>query len=52
MLLAEANEIALKYNYNKFSASNGWLQHFSTHHQIIFANLHGESAEVSNDAVQ
>ena len=34
MLLAEANEIAIKHNYDKFCASNGWLQRFSTHHQI------------------
>ena len=30
MLLAEANKIALKYNYDKFTASNRWLQRFST----------------------
>ena len=52
MLLSEANEIALKYNYDKFTASNGWLQRFSNWHQIKFANLHGESAEVSIEAVQ
>ena len=51
MLLAEANEIALKQNYDKFSASNGWLQKFSTHHQIKFANLHEESTKVSTRAV-
>ena len=51
MFLAEANEIALKHNYNKFSASNGWLQRFSIRHQIKFANLHGKSAEVSDEAV-
>ena len=50
MLLAEANEIAFKDN-DKFSASNGWLQRFSARHQIKFANLHGESAEVSDEAV-
>ena len=52
MLLVEANEITIKHNYDKFSASNGWLQRFSTHYQIKFANLHGESAEVSEDATQ
>ena len=52
MLLAEANEISIKHNYDKLSASNGWLQKFSARHQIKFANLHGESAEVSEDAVQ
>ena len=52
MLLAEANEIALKHNYDKFTASNGWLQHFSTHHLIKFANLHDEFTDVSDEAVQ
>ena len=52
MLLAEANEITVKHNYDWFTASNGWLQCFSTHHQIKFANLHGESAHVSDEAVQ
>ena len=52
MLLAEANEIALKYNYDKFTVSNGWLQRFSNCHQTKFANFHGESAEVSDEAVE
>ena len=51
MLLAEANEIAIKYNYDKFIASNGLLQRFSAHHQIKFANPHRQSAEVSSEAV-
>ena len=25
ILLAEANEVAIKHNYDKFSASNGWV---------------------------
>ena len=52
MLLAEANEITIKHNYDKFIASNGWLQCFSTCHQIKFANLHGESTDVSEEAIQ
>ena len=52
MLLAEANEIALRHNYNNFSASNGWLARFSTRHQIKFTDLCGKSAEVSQDAVE
>ena len=52
MLLAEANEIAIKHNYDKFTAFNGWLQRFMTRHQIKFSNLHGESVEVCPEAVE
>ena len=51
MLQSEANEIAMKHNYNNFTASNGWLKSFSSCHQIKFSSLHGESADVSQDAV-
>ena len=52
MLLAEANKIALQHNYDKFTASNGWLSRFAARHQIKFTNLHGGSAKVSPDAAQ
>ena len=51
MLQSEANESALRHNYNNFTSSNGWLKSFCDRHQIHFASLHGESAEVSNDVV-
>lgn len=51
LLQSQASDIAMKYNYDKFSASNGWLESFCDRHQIKMANLHGESAEVSDEAV-
>ena len=51
LLQSQASEIAMKYNYDKFSASNGWLESFCDRHQIKMANLHGESAEVSDEVV-
>ena len=51
MLLSEANEIAMKYDCNNFTASNWWLKSFCARHQIKFSSLHGESADVSVDAV-
>ena len=52
MLQSEANECAIKLNYNNFSVSNGWLKSFCACHQIKFSSLRGESTEVSQDAVQ
>ena len=52
MLQSEANECAMKLKKNNFTASNGWLKSFCDRHQIKFSNLHGESADVSVDAVQ
>ena len=52
MLQSEANECDMKLNDNNFSMSNGWLKSFCAHHQIKFSSLHGESAEVSQDAIQ
>ena len=52
MLQSEANECAMKLNKNNFTASNGWLKSFCDRHQIKSSSLHGESADVSVDAVQ
>ena len=52
MLQSEANESALHHNYNNFTASNGWLKSFCNRHQIMFAILHDESAEVCENAVE
>ena len=52
MLQSEANGCAFKYNNPNFSASNGWLKSFCDHHQIRFASLHGESAQVCPEAVE
>ena len=38
MLQSEANESALKHNYNNFTASSGWLDSFCKRHQIKFAS--------------
>ena len=51
MLQSEANESALRHNYDKFTASNGWLKSFFARHQINFSTLHGEGAQVSHEAV-
>ena len=52
MLQSEANEFALKHNYNNFTASSGWLQSFCKRHQIKFSPLHGEGAQVSEDDME
>ena len=51
MIQSEVNESAMKHNFNNFTASNRWLRSFCERHQIKFANLHGESAEVCAEAV-
>ena len=51
MLQSEMNKCAMKLNYNNFTASNGWLKSFCARHRIKFSSLHGESAEVSQDAI-
>ena len=53
MLQNEANELAIKLGVDdKFHASNGWLNSFCARHQIKMANLHGESASVTPEAVE
>ena len=52
LLQSEAQESSIRNNYPGFTASNRWLQSFCTRHQIKMANLHGESAEVSQQVVQ
>ena len=53
MLQAAALQIAIKLGVdNKFQASNGWLESFCSRHQIKMAQLHSESAEVSQEAVE
>ena len=52
MLQSKANEIAMKHNYNNFTASNGWLKSFCVRHQIKFSSLHDESADILSEAVQ
>ena len=46
LLKAEALAIAKEKNLSDFTASNGWLESFSSRHQLRFATLHGESAGV------
>ena len=48
---SEANESAMKHNYNTFTVSNGWLKSFCIRHQIKFSTLHGEGAQVCNEAI-
>ena len=45
-LKAEALAIAKDLNFPDFSASNGWLDSFSSRHQLRYSTLHGESAGV------
>ena len=49
LLKAEALAVAKEKNLMEFSASNGWLDLFSSRHQLHFATLHGESAGVDTD---
>ena len=51
LLQSKATESAMRYGYNAFSASNGWLESFCNCHQIRMAQLHGESAEVCQETV-
>ena len=46
LLKAETLAIAKEKNLTDFTASNGWLESFSSRHQLRFATLHGESASV------
>ena len=50
MLQSEANKSATKHNYNTLTASNGWLKSFCIRYQIKFSMLHGEEAQVCNEA--
>lgn len=52
LLQRHAHIVALKQGHDSFTASNGWLELFTSRHQLKLANLHGESAEVSEDACQ
>ena len=52
MLQSKANESVICHNYNNFTASNGWLKSFCDRHQIRFAILHGENAEVCENAME
>ena len=51
LLQSEANESTLRHNYDKFTVSNGWLKSFCMRHRIKFSTLHGEGAQVSQEAV-
>ena len=52
MLKQEAQRSTMKHNRDEFLASNGWLHSFCKRHQIKHANLHGESADVNQEAVE
>ena len=52
MLQAEAQRVAIASEKNEFTASNGWLHSFCSHHQLKMANLFGELAEVDKQACQ
>lgn len=51
-LQRHAHIVSLELGYDSFSASNGWLESFISRHQLKLASLHGESAEVSEEACQ
>ena len=46
LLKAEALSVVQNLNISDFAASNGWLDRFSSRHQLRFSALHGESAGV------
>ena len=49
-LKREGQKIAMKLGYDNFCASNGWLRSLCSRHQLKYANLHGESADVDHEA--
>lgn len=49
-LQRHAHIVALRLDHDDFTASNGWLDSFTNRHQLKLANLHGEGAEVSEEA--
>ncbi|XP_045467026.1 tigger transposable element-derived protein 6-like [Harmonia axyridis] len=51
LIKAKAKEIASMLNYDKFSASNVWLQKWRTRHNISFKAISGESADVNVENV-
>lgn len=52
LLQRQSHIVALELGYDNFAASNGWLESFVSRHQLKLANLHGESAEISEDACE
>ena len=49
LLKAEALAIAKYMNLSDFAASNGWLDSFSSSHELKFLTLNGESAGVDQN---
>ena len=52
VLQSNANGSAIWHKYDNFMASIGWLKSFCDRDQIRFVVLHGESAEVCENAVE
>jgi hypothetical protein len=52
MLQGKASEIAQRLHIENFQASNGWLESFTTRHDINFRFLSGESGAVDMPAVE
>ena len=51
MIQEAALMLAMPLGHDQFTASNGWLQSFCSHHNISCKTLSGERAEVCEDAV-
>lgn len=51
LVKAKAKEVANDLRYDKFSASDGWLQKWRRRHNISFKCISGESADVSQESV-
>lgn len=52
LLKAKAKEIADKFGYKNFRASDGWLHKFRIRHNISFKSISGESASVNPEDVK
>lgn len=47
LIKEKAIEFAKKLNMNDFQGSNGWLDKFTSRHNVIYRTLSGESADVN-----
>ncbi|GBN39542.1 Tigger transposable element-derived protein 4 [Araneus ventricosus] len=48
-LKGKAEQFAQKLGHKDFKTTNGWLQNFKNHHNIVFRKLYGESQSVSDE---
>ena len=52
LLQTKAQELASELGHPDFKCSSGWLSRFKERHGIVYKNVCGESADVSEESVQ